>query len=139
MAVRLGLSVVGVIAGVIGLARVLVPALRTDMEAASVESLRLDAFESMGMLVLSVMVLFLLPKARRQGRDRLARVNALNLVIIGMWLMLACRRQWFGPEVPGWLGGICSGVAFAGWIILRGQEVKASSAAAPGAPPPTPR
>ncbi len=126
MTVLTGLSIVGVIAAAIGLARVLVPAFRTDMEVGSVESLRLDAFEFVGMLALSLMALFLLPKARLQGRDRLARVNASNLIIVGVLLTVACTRHWFGLAVPYWLGGFYFVVALVCWIILRGRDVKAA-------------
>ncbi len=124
MAVLSVLSVVGVVAGVVGLARVLFPALRADM--AATESLRLDGFEFAGMLGLSLMALFLLPKAKRQGRARLAQINALNLIIVGTLLMSAARRHWFGPEVPYWLGGIFSVAALACWLVLRGKDVSAA-------------
>jgi serine/threonine protein kinase len=138
MAVLSGLSIVGVVAGVIGLARVIFPALRTDMQLGPAEALGRDAFQFGGILVLSLMALFLLPKARRQGRDRLARINALNLVIVGAFLTFACSRHWFGLTVPYWLGGIYAVFAFVCWILLRGRDVRAAFESVPITPQPTP-
>lgn len=138
MVVLTGLSVVGVIAGVIGLARVLFPALRMDMQLGPANSLGRDGFQFGSILVLSSMALFLLPKARRQGRDRLARINAVNLVIVGALLTFACSRHWFGLAVPYWLGGIYALVAFVCWILLRGQDVRAAFESVPITPPPAP-
>ncbi len=138
MAILTGLSVVGVIAGVIGLARVLFPALRMDMQLGPADSLGRDGFQFGSILVLSSMALFLLPKARRQGRDRLARINAVNLVIVGALLTFACGRHWFGLAVPYWLGGIYAVIAVVGWILLRGRDVRAAFESVPITPPPTP-
>ncbi len=139
MAILLGLSTVGVIAGAIGLARVLFPALRTDMDIGPLASLGHDAFQFGSILVLSLMALFLLPKARRQGRDRLARINAANLVIVGSLLTFAGDRHWFGLAVPYWVGGIYSLAAAVCWLILRGKDVSAALRTGAGAAPNAPQ
>ena len=125
MAILVSLSAIGTAAGVVGFARVIVPAFRPDTIRGAVETLGRDAFQFIGILILSLMGLFLLPKAIRQGRDRLARVVAFDLVIMGAMLTLACEKQWFGPAVPYWVGGLVSIAAFACWIVLRGKDVRA--------------
>ena len=128
MAVLYCLSGIGVVAGVIGLARLSFPALRTDMDIGQMKLLWGEAWELGGILILSLMALFLLPKARRQGRDRLARIIAANLVMVGAILTLTIGRQWFGLAVPYWLGGFYAAAAFVCWILLRGRDVKAAFA-----------
>ncbi|MBI3876120.1 MAG: protein kinase [Verrucomicrobia bacterium] len=125
MNILTGLSIVGYVAALIGLARVLLPEFRSGMESRPGEPAGLDVFCFASMLALSLMALFLLPKARRQGRDRLARINASNLIIVGVLLTVACNKHLFGP-VPVWLGGIYSVIAFVCWIVLHGKDVKAA-------------
>jgi predicted Ser/Thr protein kinase len=128
MAILVSLSVIGAAAGVVGFARVIVPSFRPDTIRGAVETLGRDVFQFIGMLILSLMGLFLLPKAMRQGRDRLARVVAFDLVIMGAMLTLACEKHWFGPAVPYWVGGLVSIAAFVCWIVLRGKDVRAAFA-----------
>ena len=138
MVVLMGLAALSTVLAIIGFARVLVPALRTDLTVGPVEALGRDALGFVSLLVLSLMALFLLPKAKRQGRDRLARNLAVDLVVAGGLLTLLCERHWFGPAIPYWVGGLVSVAAFICWIILRGRDVRAAFESVPITPPPAP-
>lgn len=71
----------------------------------------------------SIVAQVALRKGWAQGRDRLARLGALNLVAVGGLLSFVSSR-WCG--LPSWVGLSYSLVAFVGYLMLRGKDVSSA-------------